>query len=196
MRAFKTFCKIIAAIVASLFLFVLAIAVFGEHSPEYIARRAAEAEAAATAAKAKADARAEAEAAAAKIKAEAEAAAAKIKAEAEAAPNAAPKPGEEVTDKYFERVRSKALIPCSRAIEEASEHDLRWSSNFWLVIDRFTVWNKYQHADGHVILGGDQAEEQNAYGNWVRVHYLCEYDPVADKVIRTEISPGRLRVKG
>ena len=186
MRAIWTFCKIVAAIFAFLFVLLLAVVAFVPDSPEYTARRAAEAEARAVAAKAKAEeeaaaakAKAEENAAAAKAKAEEGAAAAKAKAGEEVKKTQPPEWGGEVSEEYFKHVRNEITDECTKRIEKyalTSEFwggDLRWT-NRWFE-SKFDRWMTRRFA---VITSlGDHAEWQNKFGNWVRVRYFCKYNP-------------------
>jgi hypothetical protein len=106
-------------------------------------------------------------------------------------PVVTPAAGEKVSEAYYQNVVRDALSPCSRAIEKSAKYDLRWSSSF-LVMLRFSHYSTYRQRDGTLILSGDDAEAQNGFGNWVRIHYSCSFDPETKTVSNVTMDSGKL----
>jgi hypothetical protein len=102
-----------------------------------------------------------------------------------------PDVGAEVPEAYFNHVFADASWPCRKAVENAAKYDLRWTDG-WLS-PAFSRWNKYMRADGLMFFYGDRAEAQNGFGAWLRVNYVCRYDPATKRVVGASFEQGRLR---
>jgi hypothetical protein len=84
---------------------------------------------------------------------------------------------------------------CKEAIEQHAQHGLRWSGvPGWSVAGRraiFSRWNKFQRPSGPFVVYGDEAEAQDASGNWGPVSYSCSFNPSSQGVF-VELEPGKL----
>jgi hypothetical protein len=98
-----------------------------------------------------------------------------------------PAPGEEITRAYIMATMPDWIEPCKKAVE-ADAYALRWI-NGWLEYEFDGFAKRRGTDDGAIRLTGDKAEAQNRFGAWVRVNYLCEYDPDKKSVIHAEVRP-------
>jgi hypothetical protein len=97
---------------------------------------------------------------------------------------------EPVTTEYAEQLSREAIYTCRRLIDNAAKYDLRWKTGPTL-----TQFKHDKTPEGYVVASGDAAEAQNSIGNWMRVSYDCEIDPMTKKAVRVQMFEGRLKIK-
>ena len=72
-----------------------------------------------------------------------------------------------------------ARVACIRGIdrhmEKTSIYEHKWAKG-WLH-DRFNAIGAHPQDNRIIMLGGNRLQVQNEYGAWVRVSYICEFDP-------------------
>jgi hypothetical protein len=118
----------------------------------------------------------------------------------EKAPPPTPKPGEEVSEEFFNYIHSETAFRCQQAVKRLVKYDIRspgimWGTNsgdslmFLLSMSR---WSKYVASDNTIFLRGDKAEAQNAFGNWIRANYSCTIDLASKAVKDATLNEGRL----
>jgi hypothetical protein len=90
---------------------------------------------------------------------------------------------------------------CKEAIEQHAPHGLRWSRVPGISWDLgtgtgraiFSRWNKWQRPSGPFVVYGDEAEAQDASGNWGPVSYSCAFNPSSQNVnVFVELEQGKL----
>jgi hypothetical protein len=77
--------------------------------------------------------------------------------------------------KKIEQDMVEVHVACGQAIEKVVKLGIRYEAvMFGLIhLPRFNYGTKNPLPNGHKIIGGDNAEEQNELGNWVAKPTLC-----------------------
>jgi hypothetical protein len=96
--------------------------------------------------------------------------------------------------KKIQQDRVEVEVACGKAIEKVVKFGIRYEAvMFGLIhLPNFEYGTKNPLPNGHKIIGGDNAEAQNEMGNWVRVHFKCEYDPETKQVFNATVEPGKM----
>jgi hypothetical protein len=87
-----------------------------------------------------------------------------------------------------QKMRSEARALCAEAIEKKAGYGLRWTGLLNLSAPYF---NGGYFFNGHYELRGDNAEAQNAFGNWVPVWFTCEWDTENKRVVDVTLERGK-----
>ena len=83
-----------------------------------------------------------------------------------------------------------ATAACKPLIQSRAKYDYKWMDG---ILD--PTFSQVSWADsnkGVVKFFGDRVKFQNGLGNWMRMTYMCTYDPTSKSVSNVEIQPGRL----
>jgi hypothetical protein len=86
-----------------------------------------------------------------------------------------------------DRLYLDALASCRKSVENAAKYDLRWTDS--MIRPAFVRYSGWE--EDSIIFRGDAAEAQNGFGGWVRVNYICVFNPKT-KYATASIEAGRL----
>lgn len=75
-------------------------------------------------------------------------------------------------------------------IERMAKYDFEWIDGFWKT--KLSRWRWLDENKYTLVYFGDQIKLQNGFGAWQRCIYKVAYDPINDRVLDVEVSPGRL----
>jgi hypothetical protein len=123
------------------------------------------------------------------------------KEEKPAAPPPTPKPGEEVSQAFFEHISGEMAYDCQQAIKRFIKYDIRAPGLMWghnsgsdaMFLLRMSRWSQKVAADNTITIAGDEGEAQNGMGNWVRINYTCTVNLNNKTVKRAAFNQGRLQ---
>jgi hypothetical protein len=79
---------------------------------------------------------------------------------------------------------------CRLPIERLATLDSKWDGG---IAGMFSSVRWGDREKGIIVYSGDRVQFQNSLGNWIRHHYLCEFDASNKSVASVEASPGALR---
>ena len=86
---------------------------------------------------------------------------------------------------WGDRHSLRATFACEPLIESMARFDHEWTDGFLgAKFDRFRWLDREQ---GYVSYLGDQIKFQNGFGAWQNATYRCDYDPVSEAVLDTEV---------
>jgi len=101
------------------------------------------------------------------------------------APAQQPKAAPIDTDKHM----SGAVSACGPAVQKLARVNYRWTAR--TPFGRWYLAHVQDVGDGTMMLGGDEIEFQNGFGNWIQHKYVCIYNPMTKKVVSASADPGR-----
>jgi hypothetical protein len=126
----------------------------------------------------------------AKAKADAEAAAAKASAEATERERQKDADCRAELRCWAEKHHISATVACRPRVERLAQYQFEWTDGW--AETKFSRFRWKDKAKGQLTYVGDKIKFQNGFGAWQFYTYLCDYDPVANKVLDVDAMPGRL----
>ena len=86
-------------------------------------------------------------------------------------------------------MKGDAVIACGLAVQRLAATNYRWTAR--TPFGRWRLGHVQDVGDGTIMLGGDEIEFQNGFGNWIRHKYICIYNPTTKRVVSAGADPGR-----
>ena len=91
---------------------------------------------------------------------------------------------------WSDKLTFDATVACKPKIEGRAKYDYKWTDG--LLHPTFVKIGWADKKAGVVNFFGDQIQFQNGFGNWMRMTYMCTYDPAKKAVTDVQMQPGRL----